>query len=155
MAAHANGTLWFPVVSSLKILRKRSEVKPGTAITSSAGQPAYMHEFDCFIVDASEQDLTEPPTKESLRLLNMLASNLDSVDVFLPAALHMIRKSVHYSMVVHYTPQKLVEEISHDMATQPSPSVCPPRACFQAFALVEATAKSEIWDGGHVRHSKT
>ena len=67
MDAHANGTLWFPVVSSLKIVRKRSEVEPGTAITSSAGQPAYTHEFDCFIVDAGEQDLTEPPVRNPYR----------------------------------------------------------------------------------------
>ena len=148
MAAHAAGTLWFPVVCSLKIVRKRTEVKPGTAVTSSAGQPAYTHEFDSYIVDASEQDLTEPPTQESLRLIDMLASKLDSVDVFLPAALHMIRKSVHYSMVVHYAPQDLVEELSRDMATAPSPDVCPPRACFQAFALVEATTKSEMVELG-------
>ena len=61
----------------------------------------------------------------------------------------MIRKSVHYSMVVHYTPQELVEEISRDMATTPSPSVCPPRACFQAFTLVESTSKSEIVELGN------
>ena len=148
MTAHVAGTLWFPVVCSLKIVRKRTEVKPGTAVTSSAGQPAYTHEFDSYVADASEQDLTEPPTQESLRLIDMLASKLDSVDVFLPAALHMIRKSVHYSMVVHYAPQDLVEELSRDMATAPSPDVCPPRACFQAFALVKATTKSEMVELG-------
>ena len=144
MIAHAAGKLWFPLVCSLKILRKRTDVKPGTAVDGSAGQHAYTHEFDSYIVEASQQDLTEAPTKESLPLLDMLASRMDSVDVFLPAALHMIHKSVHYSMAVHYTPQDLVEELSRDMAPATSPEASLTRACSQAFALVEATTGGEM-----------
>ena len=144
LAAHEAGTLWFPVVCSLKIVRKRTNVKPGTAVASSAGQPAYTHEFDSYIVDAGEQDLAEPPTKQSLLLLDMMASKMDSADVFLPAALHMIHKSVHYSMVVHYTPQDLVEELLQDLATPPSPDSNLARPCAQAFTLVEATAAGDM-----------
>ena len=74
----------------------------------------------------------------------MLASKLDSVDTILPAALHMIRTSVHYSMVVNYAPQDLLKDLSHDLAPAPSPDTSLARACFQAFALVEATTKSEM-----------
>ena len=144
MAAHEAGTLWFPLVSSLKILRKRTNVKPGTAVTSSAGQPAYTHEFDSYIIDAGIQDLTESPTKQSLLLLDMMDSRMDSVGVFLPAALHMIHKSVHYSMVVHYTPQDLVAEISKDLPPQDALDASLVRPCSQAFALVEATATGEM-----------
>ena len=114
VAAHEAGTLWFPPVCSLKIIRKRR----GTAVKSSAAQPAYTHEFDSHIIDAGEQDLAEAPTKESLPLIDMLASRMDSVDVFLPAALHMMRKSVHCSMMVNYVPQDLGEEVSRDLATR-------------------------------------
>ena len=116
IAAHEAGKLWFPVVCSLKILRKRSNMKPSTAIANSAGQPAHKHDFDVHIVDAGEQDLTQAPTMQSLLLLDMMASRLDSVDVFLPAGLHMIHKSVHYSLVVHCAPQDLVEELEKDLA---------------------------------------
>ena len=145
-AAHEAGTLWFPILCSLKLIRKCTDVKPDTAVASSAGQPAYLHEFDSHIVDASEQSLTEPPTMESLLLIDLLASKLDSVDTFLPAALHMILKSVHYSMVVNYAPQDLVTELSQELAPAPSPDTTLARACFQAFALVEATTKSEMVD---------
>ena len=143
-AAHEAGTLWFPILCSLKLIRKCTDVKPDSGVASSAGQPTYMHEFDSHIVDASEQSLTEPPTMESLFLIDLLASKLDSVDTFLPAALHMIHKSVHYSMVVNYAPQDLVTELSHELAPAPSPDTTLARACFQAFALVEATTKSEM-----------
>jgi len=80
---------------------------------------------------------------QSLLLLDMMASKLDSVDVFLPAALHMIHKSVHYSLVVHYAPQDLVEELSKDLDPAQSPGenlTCP---CSQAFVLVEVSAPGE------------
>ena len=67
MVAHAAGKLWFPLVCSFKILRKRADVKPGIAVDGTAGQHAYTHDFDSYIVEASQQDLTEAPTRNHYR----------------------------------------------------------------------------------------
>jgi hypothetical protein len=144
MAAHQAGSLWFPLVSSLKILRKRSPVKPGTAVESSAGQPAYTHEFDSRIVEATPQVLTEVPTIASLPLIEMLAADTDAVDVFVPACLYMIQKSVHYSLIVKYARQDLVGDLSTKNETEPTQNASLARPCSQAFALVEATAAGKM-----------
>ena len=67
------------------------------------------------VIQAAAQDLTQTPTTASLLLLNMLASRINTVDVFLPGALHMITKSELYSMCIHYAAQELPEELSQDL----------------------------------------
>ena len=74
----------------------------------------------------------------------MLASEIDAVDVFVPAALYMIQKSVHYSMIVNYAPQDLVGDLSTKNETEPTQNASLARACSQAFALVEATAAGKM-----------
>ena len=66
---HAAGKLWFPLICSLKIVRKRNAVKTGDS--ESAGGYA-TGQYDAIIVDASEQDLKQTPTTSSLVLINML-----------------------------------------------------------------------------------
>ena len=100
----------------MKIIRKRNAAHlPASAQSISAGQPDGQHnasqsisgaDYDAIIVQAAEQDLTQTPTTASLLLLNMLASRTDTVDVFLPGALHMITESELYSMCIHYAAQR-------------------------------------------------
>ena len=157
--AHKAGKLWFPVISSMKIIRKRNAAHlPASAQSISAGQPDGQHnasqsisgaDYDAIIVQAAEQDLTQTPTTASLLLLSMLASRIDTVDAFLPGALHMITKSELYSMCIHYAAQKLPEELSQDLAAASPQSLT--RACAQTFCLVEANAGGEVGkvgDGG-------
>ena len=65
-------------------------------------------------VAAAEQDLKQAPTSASFSLVNMLASRIDSIDVFLPAALHMLQKSDLYSMRVRFDPQELPHGVFED-----------------------------------------
>ena len=48
-------------------------------------------QYDSIIVEVSKQDPKQTPTTSSLVLINMLASRMDAVDVFMPAVLHMLR----------------------------------------------------------------
>lgn len=148
--AYTSGRLWFPLICSLKVLRKRSANKADTGLVGAvkpdmvdAVKPDQKSNFDMYIVEAAEQNLKEAPTKESLTFSHLLASTMDSVDVFLPAALHMIRKSVHYSMMVNYVPQNLLPEHAKDLVAHAG-GVTLSRACYQAFALVESTSPSEL-----------
>ena len=151
-AAHVAGKLWFPLISSMKIIRKRNAAQRlASESQSGAGQPETQEtasqgtsgaDYDAIIVEATEQDLKQSPTTASLLLLNMLASRIDTADVFLPAALHMIKKSDLYAMCVHYLPQKIPVELSEDLGEALPQSLT--RACTQAFCLVEASASGEV-----------
>ena len=135
---YADGKLWFPLICSLKIARKRNVAKiedPDEAARSATD------DFDAIIVQAGEQDLKQTPTSSSLVLLHMMASRMDTADVFMPASLHMLQKSDVYSMCVHFEPQQLPGDLSQDL--QPLPSCDLLRACNQAFCLVQATAGGE------------
>ena len=136
---HAAGKLWFPLICSLKIVRKRNAVK--TEDSESAGGYA-TGQYDAIIVEASEQDLKQTPTTSSLALIDMLASRMDAVDVFMPAALHMLRKSELYSMCVQFEPQELPHNLSLDLNSVPPLNLL--RVCNQAFCLVQATSGGEI-----------
>ena len=59
-----------------------------------------MDQVDVRIVEAAPQDLAESPTKESARLLPLPNTDNSSTDIVLPAALHMLRKSPHYTLAV-------------------------------------------------------
>ena len=131
--------MWFPLICSLKIVRKRNAVK--IEDTDDAARSA-TDDYNAIIVEAAEQDLKQTPTSSSLVLINMLASRMDAVDVFMPAALRVLRKSELYSMCVHFEPQELPRELAQDLETVPPQHML--RACNQAFCLVEATAGGEI-----------
>ena len=100
---YAEGRVRVPFFSSIKMLRRPS--KP------SAEQPGGTDNeknFDCYIVDAAEQNMKEMPSTISVKLLPMLTASPDSA---LPATLSMIRKSEHYSLAVHYITQNVPEEL--------------------------------------------
>ena len=56
-----------------------------------------MNDFDCFIVDAAEQDATEAPSLRSTMLLPILS---DSVVSVLPTTVGTLRTPEHYAIVV-------------------------------------------------------
>ena len=159
---HADGCLWFPLICSLKIVRKRNAANDGAykgTSQASAEQPAsveqhaeQVHDYDAIIVEAAEQDLKQTPTSSSLVLIDLLAARMDAVDVFLPAALHMLEKSQLYSLSVRFEAQKLPDALLND-PLRPVYEHAPPekmlRPCTQAFCIVQATNKGECHDIGN------
>ena len=91
----ADDVLEFPAKASIKIIRK-----PAESLTNSADKPARIH---CYIVEAKEQDIAEPPSASSLMLFNLLEKTEGSTSVILPASLSMIKKDLHYGLSVSYT----------------------------------------------------
>ena len=142
--AHKEGRLRLPFFASIKMLRRRS--KP------SAAQPGILENteraFDCYIVDAAQQDIQELPSAMSTKLLPMLSHSADSV---LPATLQMIRKSEHYTMAVQYITQQVPAELSK-VASKTVAGSSMLRPCSRAVALVLSTKRSKpapAGDGGH------
>ena len=105
---YAEGRLRIPFFSSIKMLRrpsKPSAVQPGG---TDILRPQYNeNNFDCYIVDAAEQNMTAMPSTISVKLLPMLSTSPDGV---LPATFDMIRKSEHYSLAVQYITQNVPAE---------------------------------------------
>ena len=147
---HSEGRLCFPFFSSIKILRrpKNSAVQPGSTGTITTLQPENNKEFDCYIVDAMEQNFEEIPSSSSLKFLPMLQDTSDSA---LYACLAMIRKSEHYALSVEYVCQKVPEELSQ-VASKTIPGVPFVRACSHALAIVLSTRRSKVSNAGSSGH---
>ena len=137
---HAEGRLRLPFFASIKVQRRPSNistVQPGTDDNDAVN-------FDCFIVDAAEQDMNEIPSVRSTQLLPMLSHSVDNV---LPAALAMIRRSDHYTMAVQYITQEVPPELCQ-VASKSVVGVTMSRPCSRAFALVFSTKRSKVSDAG-------
>ncbi len=144
---HAEGRLRLPFFASIKVQRRPSNlsaVQPGVGQTSATQPTQSDNDFDCFIVDAAEQDMNEIPSVRSTQLLPMLSHSVDSV---LPAALAMIRRSDHYTMAVQYITQEVPPELSQ-VASKAVVGVTMLRPCSRAFALVFSTKRSKVSDAG-------
>ena len=148
---HAEGRLRLPFFASIKVQRRPSNlsaVQPGVVQTSAAQPTQSDNDFDCFIVDAAEQDMNEIPSVRSIQLLPMLSHSVDSV---LPAALAMIRKSDHYTMAVQYITQEVPPELSK-VASKAETGVTMLRPCSRAVALILSTKRSKVSDAGACGH---
>ena len=149
---HAENRLRFPFWTSVKVWRrptKPSAVQSGLVATSAAESDntkthQQTNDFDCFIVDASEQDMRRAPSLSSAMLLPMLGNSTDNV---LPAALGMIRKSDHYAMAVQYFTQEVPQELTK-AASKLQAGVPMLRPCSRVVALVESTKRSKLSDAG-------
>lgn len=140
---YAEGRVRVPFFSSIKMLRKPS--KP------SAEQPGGTDNeknFDCYIVDAAEQNMKEMPSTISVKLLPMLTASPDSA---LPATLSMIRKSEHYSLAVHYITQNVPEELVK-FASKPNAGLTMLRACSRVLVLVASCKRSQVLPLGSNGH---
>ena len=144
--------MWFPQVASVKILRALK--------SSSAAQPAgqqnesevhgLVDQVDVSIVEAAPQDLQESPTEESARLLPLLNANMNSTDIVMPAALYMLRKSVHYTLAMESVVPPIPDNWEASLRDVPAAAAVI-RPCSQVVALVEAAEASDLQpasDGG-------
>ena len=148
---HAEGRLRLPFFASIKIQRRPSNpsaAQPGIAQTNAAQPTRSDNDFDCFIVDAAEQDMNEIPSVRSTQLLPMLSHSADSV---LPATLAMIRTSDHYAMAVQYITQELPPELSN-VASKEKTGATILRPCSRAVALVLSSKRSKVVDAGACGH---
>ena len=141
--------LRFPFWASVKVWRRRS--KPRVAESGSnetETQQRQSSDFDCFVVDASEQDMHEAPSLNSAMLLPMLSNSVDNV---LPATLAMIKRSDHYAMAVEYITQEPPPELAKKI---PKVVVGVPilRPCSRVVALVLSTSRSKVLDAGAGGH---
>jgi len=140
---HAEGRLRLPFFASIKVQRRPSNLSNPNRTDDNDE-----FNFDCFIVDAAEQDMNEIPSVRSTQLLPMLSHSVDNV---LPAALAMIRRSDHYTMAVQYITQEVPPELSQ-VASKAVVGVTMLRPCSRAFALVPSTERSKGSDAGVCGH---
>ena len=141
-AAFLAGKLWFPQVASVKIIR---QLKTATAAQEGGGQLPI--QVDVRIVDAACQNLAESPTEESARLLHFLNAENTTSDVVMPAALHMLRKSPHYTLAVESIVPDIPENLKACFVNVPSATTLF-RPCSQVLALVEASKPSNLQQAG-------
>ena len=145
----AENRLRFPFWASVKLCRRPSKPRP-EQLSVDVQQPStpkaqqQNSDFDCFIVDASEQDMFATPSIRSTMLLPMLS---DSTDNVLPATLEMVRKSDHAAMAVQYMTQQVLPELSK-AASKLKVGVPLLRACSRVVALVVSTKRSKVSTAG-------
>jgi len=143
---HSETRLRFPFWASVKVWRRPSKpsvVQPDLTVGQHHG-----NDFDCFIVDAAEQDMHEASSIRSTMLLPMINHSVDSG---LPAMLGMVRKSEHYAMAVQYIAQEVPPELTKaaSKAVAGDPIL---RPCSRAIVLVLSTKRSKVLDAGASGH---
>ena len=145
----AESRLKVPFFSSIKMLRKPSKpsaVQPGSVELVRPQNSE--NNFDCYIVDAAEQDMELIPSTISVKLLPMLSFTSDGV---LPATLSMIRKSEHYSLAVQYVTQNVPEELVK-VASKATAGVTMLRPCSRAIVLIVSKQRSQTLQVGASGH---
>jgi hypothetical protein len=80
-------------------------------------------------------------------LLRFLNADITSTDAVLPAALHMLRKSSHYTLAVKATVPPIPESLSASFVGRPSATTIF-RPCSLVLALVESSEPSVLQDTG-------
>ena len=146
---YAEGRLRIPFFSSIKMLRrpsKPSAVQPGG---TDILRPQYNeNNFDCYIVDAAQQNMKEMPSTISVKLLPMLSTSPDGV---LPATFDMIRKSEHYSLAVQYVTQNVPAELVK-AASKATAGLTMLRACSKVVVLAVSYKRSQVLPLGSSGH---
>lgn len=137
------GKVWFPQMASVKIIRQ-------LMTASNAEQPAVAQppfQVDVHIVDAACQDVAESPIEASARLLRLLNTETTTSDVVMPAALHILRKSLHYTLAVESVVPDIPESVQASFANVPSATTIF-RSCSQVLAFVQASQPSGLQEAG-------
>ena len=146
---YTEGRLRIPFFSSIKMLRrpsKPSAVQPGG---TDILRPQYNdNNFDCYIVDAAEQNMTEMPSTISVKLLPMLSTSPDGI---LPATFEMIRKSEHYPLAVQYVTQNVPAEFVK-AASKATAGLTMLRACSKVVVLAVSYKRSQVFPCGPSGH---
>ena len=135
--AHATGRLAFPIVASVKILRKKEN----------------NGKFELYVVDCDEQDYASAPTAKALEMLKLplhcrqtTGSESRSVeqpaDIFLAASLGDIQTSAFYPLTVRYAKQTVPDMLVslNAAALMASTITC---NCTSVLALVASTQASQ------------
>ena len=144
---HSEQRLRVPFFASVKVYRKRANVsaeQPGSSEVFSTPPQKEDNEFNSYIVDAAEQDMTEALSIVSVKLLPQFIQTGDSI---LPAMLPMIRTSDHHTMAVAYAAQEVPPELSA-VASKTKVGEQLLRPCLKAYALVRSTGRSEVIPSG-------
>jgi hypothetical protein len=143
------GKVWFPQMASVKIVRRvkpASAAQPASQLTQNTDKHS-SGQVDVLIVDAACQNLAESPTEASARLLPLLNADNPTSDVVLPAALHMLRKSAHYTLAVESIVPDIPESLKASFVDVPSATTIF-RPCSQVLALVESSEASKLQEAG-------
>ena len=129
--AHNEGRLCFPIVSSVKIMRKKVE-------DSSV---------NFYVIDCQEQLYESAPTTSTLDLLKLLQRNSQNgsveqpADTFVAAMLADIRASAFYPLTVRYAEQTLSATLQpSSVKVKKGTTVC---NCTSILALVSSTKASQ------------
>ena len=130
-ARRAEDTLDFPTKASIRIIRKPAAPQMPTD-TDSAEKPARIQSY---IVDATEQEMEDTPSKSSMTLIQLLEQTEVRTDACAPASLSMIKKDPHYGLSVSY---KLEDQIVR-------------KRCTRTVVIVSASSasKPEIMNEGY------
>jgi hypothetical protein len=134
-SAHREDRLSFPIVASVKVLRRRKDD----------------NSVHLFIVDCAEQDYASAPTDKALALLTLLPRQAQNgtveqpVDTFVAASLADIHPSTFYPLTVRYTEQTLPDILSFSQTysaddIRKGTIIC---NCSSVLALVASTRVSQ------------
>ena len=125
-AAVFDDDLHFPPYASIKVVR---EIKaPSTPAQSQDGDADSVKEegINCFIVEAEAQNLQQPLSAASLKLLPLLDTCPSSSSIVVPASMTMLRKSALYPLTVDFEDAGISQ------------------TCTAAFVLVQSAKKSKF-----------
>ena len=117
-----DGTLQFPPLSSIRIhmrTKPASQDQSGELASQSENQGSQAR---LTIVEAGEQDLTQPPNQSYMNLLRLINECHPRTDGLVAAPMAAIRKSAHYPIAVEFDGQL--------------------RACQKVLTLVASTTRS-------------
>ena len=106
--SHKDGKQLFPVAANIKVTRQLQKTdEDGNQVSTQGSDGSHLgaqdgQRFNFTIVHAADQALGEGPTQETLSLLSLLDDLKSDTSCILPAALHMVETSPHYTFqVVH------------------------------------------------------
>ena len=145
----ASSVITRATVADLKHLQKAvTKIKQEQNIVCIPKLPSDVRDWKlATYTDAAWQNLAESRTEESARLLPLLNADNTSTDIVLPAALHMLRKSLHHTLSVESNVPDIPDSLQGSFVDMPSSAtIC--RPCSQALALVESSEAShlvQIW----------
>ena len=93
LAEHADGKQLFPVMAAVEILRSVKEASDDVHLADQKFT-------NLVIVHATDQPLSEAPSKATANLIPLLKDFKDDTSAILPAALHMVKDSAQYAFTV-------------------------------------------------------
>ena len=116
------GTLQFPPLSSIRIHMRTKKASQDQSVEPASQSENQGSQTRLTIVEAGEQDLTQPPNQSYIDLLRLISECHPRTDGLVAAPMAAIRKSPHYPIAVEFNGQV--------------------RACHKVLTLVASTTRS-------------